>query len=89
MVDQMNSEHEAYFKTVFEEFDIDKSGSMSRQVLFFKIQEVCLLMGALGENLSDTKIDELISQIDTDGNGTIECDEFLHLMHMYIEIDLE
>ena len=30
-------------------------------------------MGALGENLDETKIDELISQIDSDGNGTVDC----------------
>lgn len=29
-------------------------------------------MGALGENLSETKIDELINEIDTDGDGSVD-----------------
>ena len=31
-------------------------------------------MGALGENLSEAKIDELIGEIDKDGNGEIDCE---------------
>lgn len=39
-------------------------------------------MAALGENLNEDMIDELISQIDQDNSGTVDCQEFLHLMHM-------
>lgn len=39
-------------------------------------------MAALGENLNEAMVDELISEIDHDSNGTVDCEEFLHLMHM-------
>jgi Ca2+-binding EF-hand superfamily protein len=31
-------------------------------------------MAALGENLNESMIDELISQIDQDNNGTVDCE---------------
>lgn len=47
-------------------------------------EQLRVLMAALGENLNEVMIDQLISQIDQDSNGSVDCDEFLNLMKMYI-----
>lgn len=54
-----------------------------KRYLTFPMQEFRVLMGALGENLSESKIDELLNEIDKDKSGTIDCEEFLHFMHLY------
>lgn len=72
----MNAEHEQYFRSVFEEFDEDGDGVMTKE-------ELRVLMAALGENLNEAMIDELVSQIDQDSNGAVDSEEFLHLMQMY------
>jgi hypothetical protein len=46
-------------------------------------EELRVVMVALGENLSEGMIDELVGQIDQDSNGCVDCDEFLYLMEMY------
>lgn len=37
-------------------------------------EELRLLMAALGENLNEAMIDELVSQIDQDSNGEVDCE---------------
>lgn len=31
-------------------------------------------MGALGQNLSDDKVEELMNEIDKDSNGSVDCE---------------
>lgn len=66
MADELTPEHEQYFRTVFEEFDQNGDNIMTKE-------ELRLLMAALGENLNEAMIDELVSQIDQDSNGEVDC----------------
>jgi Ca2+-binding EF-hand superfamily protein len=79
MAGELTADHEQYFRSVFEEFDGDGDGVMTKE-------ELRLLMAALGENLNEAMIEELVSQIDQDSNGTVDCEEFLHLMQMYASL---
>ncbi|KAF0690570.1 hypothetical protein As57867_017995, partial [Aphanomyces stellatus] len=62
------------YRQVFDEFDQDKSGSISPD-------ELRAMMKALGEeDLDDADIDEIIEQADSDKSGTIEFNEFVEMM---------
>ena len=37
-------------------------------------------MSELGQNLTKTELDDIINEVDTDGNGTVDFPEFLNLM---------
>ena len=47
-------------------------------------------MRSLGENPTETELTQLIGEMDVDGNGTIEFNEFLHMMAKnYVLKDME
>jgi hypothetical protein len=56
-------------RLIFEQFDTDKNGHIDRE-------EFVELTKKLGENFDTEQIDKYISDIDLDGNGTIEFEEF-------------
>lgn len=70
---KFNAEQTADFRTVFDEADEDKSGSIETAELK-KVIEKC------GIEVSDTQVKEMIKDADTDKSGTLEFDEFLNLM---------
>ena len=55
---------------VFERFDKDKSGSIDRG-------EFGEFMAALGKTMTAAELDAGFAQIDVDGSGVIEFDEFV------------
>lgn len=63
----------ADFRTVFDEADEDKSGSIETNELKHVIEKC-------GIEVSDSQVKEMIKEADTDGSGTLEFDEFLNLM---------
>ncbi|PKU83955.1 Caltractin [Dendrobium catenatum] len=65
-------------KAAFELFDTDGSGTIDAK-------ELNIAMRALGFEISDEQIDEMITEVDKDGSGTIEFDEFLCMMTEKIE----
>lgn len=58
---------EQEIREIFDVFDRDGSGTINSS-------ELRHVMKAIGENLTDAEIDELIREADVDGNGTIDCE---------------
>eukprot|EP00301_Raphidiophrys_heterophryoidea_P025741 c8706_g1_i1.p1 GENE.c8706_g1_i1~~c8706_g1_i1.p1 ORF type:complete len:402 (+),score=131.87 c8706_g1_i1:95-1207(+) len=67
------------FQAVFDMFDSRLSGSGSKQG-FLSADKFKLVLPLVGENVPQDKIDDLFKQVDTDGSGNIEFDEFKTLM---------
>merc|ERR1711936_419746 len=63
----------AEFKEAFDEFDTDKSGTISPE-------ELLGVLRAMGQNPTGDELLNLVLEVDIDGNGTIEFDEFLSMM---------
>lgn len=59
----------------FRSVDVDASGSLD-------LAELRILMANLGEEVVDTELEEMIHAADSDGNGTIDLDEFLLAMNV-------
>lgn len=60
-------------RAVFTHFDADNSGSID-------IEELETVFEAMGQKLSQAELQALMDQVDDDGSGEIEFDEFLLLM---------
>lgn len=58
---------EQEIREIFNVFDRDGSGTINSS-------ELRHVMKAIGENLTDAEIDDLIKEADVDGNGTIDCE---------------
>ncbi|GMM57594.1 hypothetical protein DAKH74_042100 [Maudiozyma humilis] len=67
----------AEFKETFDLFDKDHSGSISAS-------ELKTVMKSLGLNPTDDEVQDLVREIDIDGNNMIEFNEFLTLMSKQI-----
>ncbi|VDI64645.1 Hypothetical predicted protein [Mytilus galloprovincialis] len=61
------------FKEAFSLFDKDGDGTISAI-------ELGVIMRSLGQNLSDQELKNIISEVDVDGNGIIDFQEFLTMM---------
>merc|ERR1712100_36646 len=61
------------FKQAFYSFDEDGEGTIGRS-------ELGDLLEALGENLTANEVDEMMAEVDEDGSGQIDFDEFLGMM---------
>ncbi|KAF3904211.1 Calmodulin [Orbilia brochopaga] len=66
---------ESELRDAFNVFDKDKTGTIDAA-------ELRLVMKALGEDLTDDQIEEMIREADKDGNGTIDFEEFKAIMKM-------
>jgi|EP00505_MAST-04D_sp_SCG-Rhode-Island_P000558 Ca2+-binding EF-hand superfamily protein len=62
------------FREQFDLFDEDGSGSID-------IHELGKILESLGETMTQSQLKALIAEIDTDGSGTIEWEEYLVAMH--------
>ncbi len=63
----------AEFKEAFLMFDKDGDGKITRK-------ELDTVMKSLGQNPTENELNYLINEVDTDGNGTIDFQEFLNMM---------
>jgi len=61
-------------------FDADASGSID-------CGELGQAMAALGVSASEAKLQEMIAQVDEDGGGSVEFEEFCALFHQQKELD--
>ena len=61
------------FRCAFDLFDADKDGNIT-------IKELGDVLKKLGQNLSDAELQEIISEVDKDKNGSIDINEFMELM---------
>ena len=53
-------------RRAFQVFDRDNSGTISTD-------ELRDVLKSVGENLTETELDEMMRQVDVDGSGTIDC----------------
>ncbi|XP_039265021.2 troponin C, skeletal muscle-like [Styela clava] len=65
------------FKQAFDIFDQDGGGDISTK-------ELGRVMKLLGQTPSKDELDKIIEEVDVDGSGTIDFDEFLIMMVMQI-----
>ena len=73
MVEDLSEERITEFKAAFELFDQDRDGTINNK-------ELGTIMRNLGQNPSEEELKEMIREIDLDGNGVIDFNEFLYLM---------
>jgi calmodulin len=72
MTDQLPEDKITECKEVFDLFDKDKDGSIT-------VKELGDVMRALGANPTQTELQEMINEVDSNGSGKIEFKEFLEL----------
>lgn len=71
--DQLTEEQIAEFKEAFALFDADGDGTVTTKQLGTVIR-------SLGQNPTEAELQDMINEIDCDGNGTIDFPDFLSLM---------
>ncbi|CAF2163335.1 unnamed protein product [Rotaria magnacalcarata] len=88
--DQLTEEQIAEFKEAFSLFDKDGDGTITIKefgMKFFSFLDMYLpkyslgtVMRSLGQNPTEAELQDMINDVDADGNGTIDFPEFLTLM---------
>ncbi|KAG1838149.1 hypothetical protein DFJ58DRAFT_814683 [Suillus subalutaceus] len=73
MADELSEEQIAEFKEAFALFDIDGDGSITTK-------ELGTVMRSIGQNPTEAELQDMINEVDADGNGTLDFTEFLTMM---------
>ncbi|XP_074062985.1 calmodulin-alpha-like [Macrotis lagotis] len=73
MADQLTEEQIAEFKEAFSLFDKDGDGTITTK-------ELGNIMRSLGRNPTEAELQDMINEVDADGNGTTDFPEFLTMM---------
>ncbi|KAL6227351.1 hypothetical protein ACLB2K_001310 [Fragaria x ananassa] len=69
----LNQQKRQEIKEAFELFDTDGSGTIDAK-------ELNVAMRALGFEMTEEQINQMIADVDKDGSGAIDFDEFAHMM---------
>ncbi|RDW68546.1 hypothetical protein BP5796_09203 [Coleophoma crateriformis] len=64
---------EAEMRSAFKVFDHDGSGTISKE-------EILRVMTSFGENLSEEELNSMLQEVDKNGDGTIDYDEFVNFI---------
>ncbi|KAL0844705.1 hypothetical protein Bca101_017951 [Brassica carinata] len=85
MADQLTDDQISEFKEAFSLFDKDGDGTRSMWFLISCVgcittKELGTVMRSLGQNPTEAELQDMINEVDADGNGTIDFPEFLNLM---------
>ncbi|XP_015697179.1 probable calcium-binding protein CML8 isoform X1 [Oryza brachyantha] len=70
---RLTAQKKKEIKEAFDLFDIDGSGTIDPK-------ELHTAMRALGFEMTPEQINQMIREVDKDGSGTIDFDEFVHMM---------
>ncbi|CCI42495.1 hypothetical protein ABG067_006984 [Albugo candida] len=73
MAEQLSEEQICEFKEAFSLFDKDGDGTITTK-------ELGTVMRSLGQNPTEAELQDMINEVDADGNGTIDFPEFLTMM---------
>ncbi|XP_043988723.1 troponin C, skeletal muscle [Gambusia affinis] len=76
----LSEEMLAEFKAAFDLFDTDGGGDISTK-------ELGTVMRMLGQNPTREELDEIIEEVDEDGSGSIDFEEFLVMMVRLLKED--
>lgn len=71
--EQLSEQQRIEFKEVFSLFDKDGDGTISTT-------ELGTVMRTLGQNPTEEELEQMIKEVDVDGNGEIDFEEFCSLM---------
>ena len=72
-MDALTTEQQAEYREAFALFDKNGDGCIN-------VIELGTVMRQIGQNPTDTELRDMINEVDVDGNGTLEFDEFCNLM---------
>lgn len=78
MTDELSPEELSNLKEAFSIFDKDGDGTITAK-------ELGTVMRSLGQNPTDQELDDMVKEIDVDGNGEIDFEEFVTLMTRKME----
>ena len=73
MVEEISDVKLKEYREAFENFDKDHNGSISHK-------ELGSMMKSLGQNPTDAEMREIIAEVDLDGNGYVDFNEFVIIM---------
>ncbi|EMR67428.1 putative calmodulin protein [Eutypa lata UCREL1] len=73
MAETLTEEQVSEFKEAFSLFDKDGDGQITTK-------ELGTVMRSLGQNPSESELQDMINEVDADNNGTIDFPEFLTMM---------
>ena len=73
MADQLTEEQTAEFKEAFSLFDKDGDGTITTK-------ELGTVTRSLGQNPTEAELQDMINEVDADGNGTTDFPEFFTMM---------
>lgn len=76
----ITEEQRAEFKEAFSLFDRDGDGTITTK-------ELGTVLRALGQNPTEEELRQMVNEVDTDQNGTIDFPEFLAMMHKMMKND--
>ena len=73
IAEPLTEEKETEYREAFNLFDTNGDGTIT-------VTELGIVMKNLGQNPTDEEVQDMINEVDVDGNGSLEFHEFANLM---------